>query len=69
MICDQVLVHVNHCLSFLTHKFVLIIVSSLNVLIKLLIYMFLQCEKEYHVGCLKEHNMANLEVPNVPFLP
>ena len=23
---------------------------------------FLQCEKEFHVGCLKEHNMENLKV-------
>ncbi|RHN60385.1 putative histone acetyltransferase chromatin regulator PHD family [Medicago truncatula] len=60
MICDQVLVHVNHCFSCLIHKFVSILIS-INVLIKLLFYMFLQCEKGYHVECLKDHNMANLE--------
>lgn len=29
--------------------------------------MHLQCEKEYHIGCLKDHNMQNIEVPNIRF--
>ena len=66
MICEQVLIHVNHCLSCLIHKCVPILIS-IDVLVKLLFYMFLQCEKGYHVECLKDHNMANLEVTNVHF--
>lgn len=35
------------------------------LLFEALIEMFLQCEREYHVGCLKQHNMQDLAVPSI----
>ena len=46
--------------------------SHINFLASLLNDMlFLQCEREYHVGCLKENGMEDLKVRiswhNIPF--
>lgn len=35
------------------------------LLFEALIEMSLQCEREYHVGCLKQHNMQDLAVPSI----
>lgn len=34
---------------------------------KNLVCHWIQCEREYHVGCLRDHKMADLKVP--PYLP